>query len=274
MPSSANAIKVRSSHEYVNGAGILGLPQATTANEPVTLVQLQGLLEANKFTEAETVSTANINLAAPGATLNGYTFVNAGSDQFLARTQTVQSENGTYVWNGAAVPATRAPGSNTSAELTGEIVKVTQGTDAGTQWRQTTANPTIGTSNIVYASDQNAAPASSTTVSGTIRQGTQAEINSKTAGVAVTGETLGNSVFAHRSYKADFGDGTATTYTITHNLATEDIIVQFRETAGTPKKPVGIAWESNSGAPTNAIDIRIDGTAPASGSLRVLIIAV
>ena len=47
-------------------------------------------------------------------------------DRFLAKDQTTASENGIYVWNGAAVAATRAADANTAAELEQAVTKFRQ----------------------------------------------------------------------------------------------------------------------------------------------------
>ena len=46
------------------------------------------------------------------------------ADRFLAKNQTAPAENGIYIWNGAAVAATRALDANTAAELEQAIVTV------------------------------------------------------------------------------------------------------------------------------------------------------
>lgn len=60
-------------------------------------------------------STANITIATPGATIDGVAM--AVNDRFLAKDQTTSQEKGIYVWNGAAVPATRAVDADTNGEL-------------------------------------------------------------------------------------------------------------------------------------------------------------
>lgn len=60
-------------------------------------------------------STSNLNLSAPGATIDGQTL--APDNLFLAKDQTNKAQNGLYVWNGATVPATRASNADTSAEV-------------------------------------------------------------------------------------------------------------------------------------------------------------
>lgn len=65
--------------------------------------------------DVATGSSANINIAAPGAIINGRTMVT--NDRFLAKDQTLPAQNGIYVWNGAAVAATRSTDADTAAEI-------------------------------------------------------------------------------------------------------------------------------------------------------------
>lgn len=97
-------------------------------------------------------STANINLAAPGVTIDDVTMV--AGDRFLSKDQTTGSENGIYVWNGAAVPATRAPDADNVSELkSGSIISVREGTvNADTLWLLTTDGTiVIGTTALTFA---------------------------------------------------------------------------------------------------------------------------
>lgn len=66
--------------------------------------------------DAVNAIATNVNLAAPGAVINGVTM--AVGMRFLVVDQTLSEENGIYVWNGAAVPATRATDANTDAKVT------------------------------------------------------------------------------------------------------------------------------------------------------------
>ena len=86
----------------------------------------------------------NINLAAPGASINGV--VMAAGMSFLVVNQTLPEENGIYDWNGAAVPATRRADANLDVEVTkGMFTWVNSGpTQRGlTGWILTTSNPII-----------------------------------------------------------------------------------------------------------------------------------
>lgn len=64
------------------------------------------------------------------------------------------------------------------------------------------------------------------------------------------------------------GDGTATTFTITHNLATRDLVVSISENTS-PYGVINTSWEATT---ANMITIYFD-TAPASDSVRVSIYA-
>ena len=62
----------------------------------------------------------------------------------LVRAQTSGAENGIYVWNGAATPMTRALDASTFDELEQATTTVEEGTSAGTTYRQTAVNGTLG----------------------------------------------------------------------------------------------------------------------------------
>jgi hypothetical protein len=95
-------------------------------------------------------STANVNLASPGASIDGVSL--AVGDRFLAKSQTAGAENGLYTWNGAAVAATRAYDMDTAEEVVGTVVHVIAGTvNGGKIFRNTnTTTPTLGTTALTF----------------------------------------------------------------------------------------------------------------------------
>jgi hypothetical protein len=99
-------------------------------------------------------TTANISIASPGNTPANYDGITPViGDRVLVNTQTTTSENGIYVWNGAAVPMTRATDANTNAQVTaGQYMFIEEGTlSADTGWVLTTNNPiTLGTTGLTY----------------------------------------------------------------------------------------------------------------------------
>jgi hypothetical protein len=78
--------------------------------------------------DVQAASLVNINLSAPGATIDGRTM--QGGDRFLVKNQTNTSQNGIYVWNGAGVTATRSTDADTATELGFAFVNVAM--DSGT----------------------------------------------------------------------------------------------------------------------------------------------
>lgn len=87
-------------------------------------------------------SPVNVNLAAPGANVDGVAMV--VGDRFLVRSQTLGQENGVYDYQGAAVPAARSADADVAAEITaGMVVIVEEGTAADTLWLLSTNNPII-----------------------------------------------------------------------------------------------------------------------------------
>lgn len=69
-----------------------------------------------------------------------------------------------------------------------------------------------------------------------------------------------------RGFKQTVGDGTALTYTVTHNLATLDVQVQVYRLSDGATVFVDVARPG-----TNAVTVTF-GTAPAANSYRVLVI--
>ena len=80
-------------------------------------------------------SAGNVAIAGPGATIDGVTL--ASGDRVLLTGQTTASENGIYVFNGAASAMTRSTDAATPAQLQGAAVFVESGTSANSGWVQT-----------------------------------------------------------------------------------------------------------------------------------------
>jgi hypothetical protein len=111
---------------------ITGLADGTANTDAVTKQQMDaavaGIAAGLAFKGAVKVAVnANVNLASPGATVDGVAMT--AGDHFLAVGQTTGTQNGEYVWNGAAVAATRPSTADTSAEMgPGSLWVVQQGT--------------------------------------------------------------------------------------------------------------------------------------------------
>jgi hypothetical protein len=133
------------------GAGDAGKLVQTNASGKID-ASLINFSAFNKVYSARVASTANIALSAPGATIDGVTLSNG--DRFLAKNQTTQAENGIYVFNGAAVAATRASDWDEASEIkAGDIVVAEEGTTNDNKvYILTTNNPiVVGTTALTFA---------------------------------------------------------------------------------------------------------------------------
>jgi hypothetical protein len=261
------AIPVESNLDFNNVTRIVNAPQAVAAGQLVEFSQLQGVIDglAWKDDVKTTGGAANVNLAAPGAALGGYTFIAPGVDRFLARVQTTTTECGIYVWNGAAAAATRASDMNASAEFNSAIVPVAEGTEAGTQWRQTAANPVVGTAPIVFVSNGTNAPAASETTAGIAEIATQAEVTTGTDDLRIV-TPLKLATAYKKPFSATVGDAAATAIVVTHNLGTQDVDVTVREATGGLRNVI-VEWTPTS---INAVTVTF-AAAPALNSRRVTV---
>lgn len=89
---------------------------------------------------ARVCSTVDVTIAAPGANIDGEVMV--VGDRFSALAQGTADENGLWVWNGAAVPATRPLDWDTGDDVSGGAFFVLEGTCAD-QAYVATADPAI-----------------------------------------------------------------------------------------------------------------------------------
>lgn len=133
----------------------------------VTLGPL-ALHEAKRIKEpVRAASTANVNLSSPGATLDGVTL--ASGERILLKDQTTTSQNGIYVWTGAASVLNRAADADLASEFFyGFIVYVREGTaNASSFWAYTqSAAVTLGVTSITFVRIATSALTDPTTTRG------------------------------------------------------------------------------------------------------------
>jgi len=211
---------------------VVNVPTPTAAGDAVPKSYVDSAVEGLAWKDSARVSTqGNIDLSAPGATIDGVTM--ASQDRFLVRSQTTASQNGIYVWNGASSAATRSLDASTFAELEQAVISIEEGTDADSSFRQTEVNGTIDVSDVVWGAFGTSAPSASESTAGIAELATQAETDAGTDDARiVTPLKLNTWSGAPKRYAASFGDGSATSYTITHNLATRDITVAIYSNSG------------------------------------------
>ena len=247
-------------------ARIRNLPAPVNPDEPVRQQDLNSAVEGLAWKDSTRVaSQSNVNLASPGASIDGVTL--ASGDRVLIKAQTVGSENGIYIWNGAAVAMTRSLDANSSDELEQAITTVEEGTSAGTSWRQSVVNFVLGTGSVSWLQFGTSIGAASETSSGIAELATQAETDAGTDDLRiVTPLKLNTWSNKTRRAQATIGDGSSTQIDINHNFASRDVIVQVYQASGSYEQVnCDISLPTTNTARLNF------ASAPASNAYRVVV---
>lgn len=178
-------------------------------------------------------STGTLNLASPGSAIDGVTM--ATNDRFLAKDQSTGSQNGIYVWNGAASAATRAVDADSDAEVTaGMATTVTEGTvNADRVYVLTTNDPiVVGTTALAFTQ---VGGGGGTYVAGNGLTETPAGTFNVGAGTGITvnaNDITIDVAVVTRKLAFNVGDGSATAISLTHSWGTRDVSVQvYRATS-------------------------------------------
>ena len=217
---------------------------ADAANKQYVDDVAQGL---NIHAASFAATTANLNATYSNGTSGvGATLTNAGTqaafstdgvspslnDRILVKNQTTTSQNGIYTLTTVGSGSTnwvltRATDFDSAVEIAGgDFTFVDTGsTLANTGWVQVDEVTTVGTDPIVW---QQFSGAGTYTASNGVQL-----VGSNFSGVVVSGGglTVGaggfdiDSAVVVKKYAANVGNGSATSYTITHNLGTKDVTV-------------------------------------------------
>jgi hypothetical protein len=251
-----------------SAAKVTNLPTPTASGDAVNKAYVDSAVEGLAWKDSVRVATAsNINLAAPGATVDGVTM--ATNDRMLVRAQSAGAENGIYIWNGAATPATRSLDCSTADELEQAITSVEEGTSAGSTFRQTVVNATLNTTTLTWTTFGSVAPAATESTAGVAEIATQGETDTGSDDLRmVTPLKLATYSGRAKRYASTFGDGSATSYVITHNLNTIDVDVTVWEVGGS-KRVVECEVRNTS---VNSVTLLFNA-APASNALRAVVTA-
>lgn len=182
----------------INAQRITGVAEPTAAQDAATKnyvdTSIASLTNGQTFKgNVRALVKTNINIASPGATLDGLTA--AVNDFYWLGAQTTGSERGPWVYNGSSSPMTRPANWNSTARaVVGSYWLVSAGTSADTFLLMTNDSFVLGTDTAGY----------------------------KTIDVAAA---------AAAPFETAFGDGSASSFVITHNFNTRNVHVQIRRTA-------------------------------------------
>lgn len=244
----------------------IGLPAPTAASDAANKAYVDSAVEGLAWKDSVRVaSVATINLAAPGATIDGIAMV--ANDRFLAKDQSTASQNGIYIWNGAATPATRAADMNVAAEVEQAVVTVEEGTSAAVTYRQTAINVTLDTTSLAFTTFGASVPAASESTAGVLEIATQVETDTGSDDArAVTPLKLKTSKLFNKTVGFAIGDASATSFNCDHNLNTKDVTVAVYRTSGNFDEVIADVQRST----VNRV-IVLFASAPAAGAFRVVV---
>jgi hypothetical protein len=265
----------------------LAAPVASTdaANKQYVDDVAQGL---NIHAASYAATTANLNATYSNGTAGvGATLTNAGTQvafstdgvspslnaRILVKDQTTKSQNGIYtlttIGDGSTDwVLTRATDFDTAIEIAGgDFTFVDAGsTLANTGWVNVDEVTTVGTDPIEFEQFSGAG-------TYTANNGVQL-VGTNFSGVVEAGKgvTVGASGFAIdtavvvRKYAADFGDGVATSYTITHSLNTKDVVVSVYDNSSPYAEVICDVQHTSTSAITLLFSV-----APTSNQYRVVV---
>lgn len=244
---------------------IHNVADGSSAADAATYGQLQALLNGLDWHPAVVAaSTANLNLASPGATIDGVTM--STGERFLAKNQTTATQNGIYVFATSSTPATRATDFATSDQVQGAAVLALGGTtNADTAW-VVNAPAVVGTDSISFVQFNSGGGATYSAGNGLTLTSTTFSVVENT-GILVSGSgvAVDPSVVVLK-YSASIGDGSTTDIVVNHNLGTRDVSVTLR-LAGSPYSAVITDWDATD---TNNVTVHF-AVAPTSSQYRVTI---
>jgi hypothetical protein len=276
----------------------LGTPtaDADAANKGYVDSVAQGLDTKASVVAATTTNGTLATAFANGQVIDGVTL--ATGNRILIKNQTDETVNGIYVVAASGAPS-RSTDMDAGSEFPGAYAFVEQGTVNGdTGWVCTNNSPvTLGTTNIVFT--QFSGAGTYTASNGVLLTGSNftfapragyglqtgasgAEVKLATTsglnlssdlavgagnGISVLTNTVAiDSSVVVSKYATNVGDGTATSYTITHNLGTRDVIVSVYEGSGSYAE---VICDVNH-ATTNTITL-LFSVAPTSNQYRVVV---
>lgn len=209
---------------------------------------------------------ATLTLQNALTTLDGHSLTNG--DRILVKNESTAAHNGIYVRTSSTV-LTRALDFDTAAEIHGgDFVFVENGTlYNSTGWVNENEVTTVGTDALAWL--QFSGVGTFTAGNGLTLSGTEFNVGTVVGGgiIANADSIEIDTAVVARKYSVSVGDGSAISYTVTHNLGTKDVLVQIYDNSS-PYAEVVADVEHTS---TSAVTVKF-ATAPGSSQYRVVVL--
>jgi hypothetical protein len=255
----------------MNGYTFTNLATPTTAGQAATYEWVIGQVQsaaagiASKF-PVQAITTANSTLTGL-QTIDGYTMV--AGDRILVTGQTTASANGVYNAATGAWTRTTIDGAAPGELEPGALWLVVNGTMyGGSQWRcANTGAIVVGTTAVsviqfavsnIYAAGYGLSLTGQTFALNPVAGG---GILASTAGAQI------DTTIVARKFSTTIGDGSTLNYVVTHNLGTQDVMMQVKQTAA-PYAEVEVDMLATS-TTTATFSFAVP---PASGAYRVIVV--
>ena len=110
-------------HDFTTGAARVAAPTEGASAVPWSLI-----LEQRHKEPVRVRAQGNVDLSAPGATIDGETMVE--DDRVLCDQQTTTTQDGVYLWKGASTPMVRTDDFSAGLGVSMAVLGVQEGTDA------------------------------------------------------------------------------------------------------------------------------------------------
>lgn len=231
----------------LNGYAVANIKDGVNPQDAVSYAQLQAAVQGYSWKQpVRAATTANVTLSGVQS-IDGVSLV--AGDRVLVKSQTTTAANGIYaVATGAW---TRSTDMDVGTEAVGAAMFVSEGSTLGNSvWLQTTDAPiALNTTGLVFT-----------------QIGGSSTSYGAGNGITITGNVIAaDPAVVTRKAAATIGDGTATTFTVTHGLNTQDVVVSVRSIA--TNEQVLVDNVANS-----ATTVQLTfGTAPTTGQYRVTV---
>lgn len=255
----------------LNNQKITNLATPTAAGDATNKAYVDSAVAGLNWKQAANlVATSNVALTGSSGTLviDGHTALSSTHNGYrlLLTAQTTDTEKGIYTYNdsGSGYTLTRPTDADTYQELIGASIFIMEGTTYGnTSWVQ--GNHYI-TSFASQSWTQFSGASTATAGAGLVATGNVFSVGAGTGITVNTNDVAIDTSVVVRKYAANIGDGSATSYTITHNLGTRDVTVGLYEPAASYAEVLADVEHST----TNTITVKFT-TAPTTDQFRVVV---